>query len=115
MLVVKTPIYIANFPVDMRKSIDGLMLLAETHFASNITDGAYYVFGNKIKDKIKILYWDKNGFALWYKRLESERFNLIYSDKSEVTLSANQLQWLLSGLAYQNLQGHAEKSYDIFA
>ena len=40
MLVAKTPIYIANFPVDMRKSIDGLMLLAETHFASNVTDGA---------------------------------------------------------------------------
>ena len=115
MLVAKTPIYIANFPVDMRKSIDGLMLLAETHFSSNVTDGAYYVFGNKLKDKIKILYWDKNGFALWYKRLESERFKLIYSDKSEVTLSANQLQWLLSGLAYQNLQGHTEKRYDIFS
>ena len=56
MLVAKTPIYIANFPVDMRKSIDGLMLLAETHFSSNVTDGAYYVFGNKLKDKIKILY-----------------------------------------------------------
>ena len=41
MLVAKTPIYIANFPVDMRKSIDGLMLLAETHFSSNVTDGAY--------------------------------------------------------------------------
>ena len=91
------------------------MLLAETHFSSKVNDGTYYVFGNKLKHKIKICYWDKNGFALWYKPLESERFKLIYSDKSAVNLSTNQLQWLLSFLASQNLQGHAESRYDIFA
>ena len=115
MLVATTPIYLANFAVDMRKSIDGLMLLAQKHFHANVTDGAYYVFGNKLKDKIKILYWDRNGFALWYKRLESERFKLVYDDHSEVSLSQDQLQWLLSGLSYQSLKGYSEKRYHIFA
>ena len=73
------------------------------------------MFSKKLKDKIKIRYLDKNCFELWYKRLESERFKLIYSDKLAVNLSTNQLQWLLSGLASQNLQGHAESRYDIFA
>ena len=91
------------------------LLLAETHFSSKVTDGTYYVFGKKLKDKIKIRYLDKNCFELWYKRLESERFKLIYSDKSAVNVSTNQLQWLLSFLASQNLQGHAESRYDIFA
>ena len=74
MLVAKTPIYIANFPVDMRKSIDGLMLLAETHFSSNVTDGAYYVFGNKLKDKIKILHHE-DFFNLTYKKVYEEKLS----------------------------------------
>ena len=64
MLVNTNSIYLANYPIDMRKSIDSLMVLVEGYFGHCATDGNYYVFSNKKCGKIKIPYWDKNGFAL---------------------------------------------------
>ena len=113
MLVDKAPIYLANFAVDMRKAINGLMLLAEKHFKSSVMDGAYYVFCNRKLDKIKILYWDSNGFALWYKRLEQSRYKLQYDTKQTISLTTQQLQWLLSGLDYKKTKGHKVEKYDI--
>lgn len=112
MLVAKAPIYLANFAVDMRKSINGLSILAQEHFNNSIEDGAYYVFSNKGMNKIKVLYWETNGYCLWYKRLESSKFKLIYDQETQ-SLTTQQLQWLLSGLDYQNIQGHKAKEYDI--
>lgn len=112
MLVAKSPIYLANFAVDMRKSINGLSILAQEHFSSSIEKGAYYVFSNKGMNKIKILYWETNGYCLWYKRLESSKFKLVYDQKSQ-SLTTEQLQWLLSGLDYQNMKGYPAKKYNI--
>ncbi len=93
MLVVHSPIYLANCVTDMRKSINGLTLLAQAHFDCNPADGAYYVFCNRARDKLKVLYWDTNGFALWYKRLEKSRFKLEYTGGS-LTLSEDQFSEL---------------------
>ena len=112
MLVAKAPIYLANFAVDMRKSINGLSIITKEHFSSSFEDGAYYVFSNRNMNKVKILYWETNGYCLWYKRLESSRFKLSYNQMTQSITSA-QLQWLLSGLDYQNMQGHRAKKYDI--
>ena len=112
MLVAKAPIYLANFAVDMRKSINGLSIMVQEHFNNSIEEGAYYVFSNRLMNKIKILYWETNGYCLWYKRLESSKFKLIYNQNTE-SLTTQQLQWLLSGLDYQNMQGHKAKKYDV--
>ncbi|MBI3375158.1 MAG: IS66 family insertion sequence element accessory protein TnpB [Betaproteobacteria bacterium] len=53
----------------MRKSIDGLSVLVEPVFAADPFCGHWFVFLSKKRDKVKILYWDRHGFALWYKRL----------------------------------------------
>jgi transposase len=55
--------------VDFRKSINGLAGIVEDELEHDAYTGALFVFCNKAKDKLKILYWDKTGFALWYKRL----------------------------------------------
>ena len=57
-------------PVDFRKSINGLAAIVEQEIAEFAMSGKVFAFCNKNKDKIKVLYWDKTGFALWQKRLE---------------------------------------------
>jgi len=90
---------LATQPVDMRKSINGLSVLVADHLALNPLNGQMFVFYNRQRDKIKILYWDQNGFCLWYKRLEKDRFQ-IPTDISDnhIELSSDELSWLLSGL-----------------
>lgn len=109
-----TPILLYQNPIDMRKSIDGLALLVVEHFDSPPTSGTLYVFCNRAKDKIKILYWDRNGFCLWYKRLEKECFSISYTSSGVAQLSQQQLGWLLDGLDYQALQGHKTIDYSVF-
>ena len=60
-------------PIDMRKSIDGLSMLVIERLQSQPMD-AVFVFRNKSGDKVKLLYWDTNGFVMHYKRLERGKF-----------------------------------------
>lgn len=100
-------------PTDMRRSIDGLAILVADHLGMKPQDGSFYVFVGRRRDKIKILYWRHNGFCLWYKRLEKERFHVAFESDS-VTLSEPQLRWLLDGLDYSNLRGHKALNYQTF-
>lgn len=59
----------------MRKSIDGLAGIVENELELNPLEPALFVFCNRGRDKIKILYWENNGFVLWYKRLEKQNLN----------------------------------------
>jgi transposase len=67
-------IYLHLEHVDFRKSINGLLGIIESELTLNAFSGALFIFCNKKQDKLKLLYWDKTGFALWYKRLEKQRF-----------------------------------------
>ena len=70
-----TRIFICNRAVDLRKGFEGLSLLVESSFAQNVvTSTAYFVFLNKSRDRMKVLYWDNDGLAIWLKRLEKGRF-----------------------------------------
>jgi len=108
------PVYLASFSVDMRKSIDGLCLLVSGMLDKNPIEPALYVFCNKGRNKIKILYWDRNGFCLWYKRLEKEKFKLPIQTGAIYTLESRQLEWLLSGLDFTKLKGHQRLNYSSF-
>src|SRR5215469_8286225 len=96
------PIYIATTPVDMRKSFDGLAAIVKNGFKKNPLDGTFFVFINRPADRLKILYWDRDGYALWYKRLETGRFRIpvaLTSDGEPVALiSAAQLAMILEGI-----------------
>ena len=70
-------VFLCSQTVDFRKSIAGLSLLVEQTLMLDPFAPALYVFSNRKRDKVKILYWEKNGFCLWYKSLEKERFKCI--------------------------------------
>lgn len=96
------PIYVATSPVDMRKSFDGLSAIVKNGFQKNPLDGTFFVFINKSADRLKILYWDTSGYALWYKRLEAGRFripvSLIDGTKPVALVTAAQLAMILEGI-----------------
>jgi transposase len=86
--------------VDFRKQIDGLVLLVADHLQKNPTSGQLFLFRNRTSNKIKMLWWDRNGFWLFYKRLEQGRFQFPTLNTETVELTRDQLSWLLSGLNY---------------
>lgn len=76
MLPVGVKVFVATQPTDMRKSFHGLSLLAKDIFDENPTTGGLFLFINRAKDRIKILYYDQNGFAMWYKMLTRGTYQL---------------------------------------
>jgi transposase len=96
-----TNILLKMEPIDMRKSINGLSAIVADEFSSSPTSESLFIFYNKTKDKVKILYWDKNGFVLYYKRLEQGRFKFNKKHNNDViNISSEQLSWLLAGLDF---------------
>ena len=91
-------VYLALGNTDMRKSINGLSIMVEQAMGHNPFSGDLFVFCNRHRRIIKILYWDRNGFCLWQKRLEKDRFKWPQSAAEVITIDQRQLQWLLSGL-----------------
>jgi transposase len=91
-------VYLCREPVDFRKSISGLAVLVEQALGLDPFAKALYVFTNRDRDRIKLLYWERCGFCLWYKRLEKQRF--VWPQHLQgptVTLTVEELNWLLDG------------------
>ena len=95
-------ILLCTSPTDMRKSINGLCFLVDGDLGENPSCGTIYVFCNRIKDKLKILYWDGNGFCLLYKRLEKGRFK-IPRETHSFSISPDELRWLLQGIDFKKV------------
>ena len=112
MFVDVSAVYLHRAPVDFRKSINGLSVIVEGEMALSPLSGALFVFCNKKRDKLKLLYWDKSGFALWYKRLEQEKFKWPRQlSEAVIKLTEVQLHWLLDGYDITRMQPHAHLNY----
>lgn len=108
----RVAVYLALEPVDMRKAMDGLSVLVEDTLGLDALSGQLFVFGNRRRDKIKILLWERNGFWVLYKRLEKARFKWPEAtEEGVVQISERELRWLLEGLDYARLQGHRRVSF----
>ena len=83
-LINAPAIYLYRESVDFRKSINGLAALVESETNLPLDTGALFLFTNKQRDKMKVLYWDKTGFALWYKRLEKAKFKWPSQEQNQV-------------------------------
>ena len=100
-------VYLHREPVDFRKSINGLSVIVESEMSLSPFSGAVFVFCNRHRNKLKVLYWDQSGFALWYKRLEKEKFHWPRRwPEAVVTLTQTQLHWLLDGYDITQMQAH---------
>jgi len=106
-------VFLCREVVDFRKSINGLSVLVEEHLGLNPFGPQLFVFCNRRRDKLKILYWERSGFVLWYKRLEKQRFPWPRRDKSDVlTMTGRELNWLLDGIDLFRIKPHEELSYE---
>ncbi len=109
MLPSSTQVYIAIGTTDMRKSINGLSSLVADSFGLDVFSGHLFAFCNRRRDILKILFWDRNGFCIWHKRLERERFRWPESEQEVVKIDSKQMSWLLAGLDIGN--AHQQLSY----
>jgi len=93
-------VFMALEPVDLRKSFDGLSAAVQTVFDRNVLDGHVFLFLNRRRDRIKILWWDRDGLALWSKRLEGGSYEVPRHapDTKQLQLEATQLSLLLAGV-----------------
>ena len=100
-------VYLYTGRVDMRKSIDGLAALVQEGMLLNPMEPIIFVFCNRARDKIKCLYWERNGFVLFYKRLEKDRFKWLSTrDSLTQVINGQSLNWLLDGFDIFNNKPH---------
>lgn len=93
-------VFLALGSTDMRKAINGLSIMVEQHLSRDPFSGDLFVFCNRRRNMIKVLYWDKNGFCLWHKRLEEHKFQWPESAEEVVMIGPRELEWLLDGLDF---------------
>jgi transposase len=105
-------VYLCQAPVDFRKAIGGLSVLVEQELELDPFASALYVFINRQRNKIKVLYWHRNGFCLWLKRLESEKFAWPRDGESAThTVSLQEFEWLLEGFDLWRNKPHKTLNY----
>ncbi|MBC8317758.1 MAG: IS66 family insertion sequence element accessory protein TnpB [Desulfobulbaceae bacterium] len=104
-------VYLAIGSTDMRKSINGLSILVEDQLNLDPFSGHLFAFCNRKRNMVKILYWDHNGFCLWHKRLEQDRFQWPESRQEVLDVSRRELNWLIDGLTIYQQRTHKELRY----
>jgi transposase len=110
MLPPGVKIFVARQPIDMRKSVDGLAFLARDVIRQDPMSGHLFVFVNKIGHRVKILFWDRTGFVIWYKRMETARVRLPVEGAASLEVTDAQLALLLDGIGHRRRRKSSESS-----
>jgi transposase len=109
-LPATTRIFLAVEPADMRKGFDGLSQLVRDRIAQDPLSGHLYVFRNRRRDRVKVLYWDRDGLALWYKRLETGTFRFPEAVDGRVEVTPAELAAVLEGIDLRHARRQARFS-----
>lgn len=105
-------VYLCRDVVDFRKGINGLAALVEDTLGADPFSEHLFIFCNRRRDRVRILYWERNGFCLWMKRLEKARFHWPRRERGAVvTFTGEQLNWLLDGLDVMRMKPHERLFY----
>lgn len=94
-------IFVYQEAIDLRKGFEGLGAVVQLTFNEDLTSGSYFAFMNRRGDRMKVLYWDGDGFVIWYKRLEKGRFS---RNKGSPLMSRREFLMLLEGITPKRLQ-----------
>lgn len=99
-----TRIFIALGPTDMRKGFDALAAIVAQSLKRDPLSGQLFLFFNRRRDKMKVLYWDRDGLAIWYRRLEQGTYQIPQADpgSNSVEVRAEELLMILRGIDYQS-------------
>ena len=105
-------VYLCSTPVDFRKGMRGLSVWVQTHLQRDPFAEGVFVFCNRPRTSLKILYWERNGFCLWQKRLEKEHFFWPRGESQAIVeLTVQQLNWLLEGYDISRMKPHKKMQY----
>ena len=104
-------VYLAMGHTDMRKAVNGLSILVESLDLDPFS-GHLFVFCNRRKKLLKIIYWDRNGFCLWQKRLEKQTFKWPKTEAEVMLVGQRELRWLLDGLKIAQRSAHKKLYYE---
>lgn len=104
-------IFLIPGSTDMRKGIESLSILVAHKTTENIFSGSYFLFCSRNRKTVKILYWDRNGFCLWQKKLDKEKFWWPKNTDEIQKMKACELRWILDGLDPTELDGHHTLHY----
>lgn len=97
-------IFFCVVPIDMRRSFDTLSEIVRGSLGQEPRSGHLFVFRNKAEDCVKVLYWDRDGYAIWYKRLEKGKFALPCSTAAGLEISAANFSMLLNGFDLKKVE-----------
>ncbi len=98
----KARLFLYKEPTDMRKGFEGLSSIVDITFQGELTSGAYFIFLNRQRNLMKVLYWDNDGLAIWQKRLEKGHFAKRHQEN--VLLERREFFMLLEGITPRRLQ-----------
>ena len=98
----KTKIFLRPGVTDFRKQINGLSIIVKEELKENIFSGFLFMFCNKNRSRLKILYWDKTGFCLWMKRLEKDKFPWPKNNEEKLEIDFEKFKMLLAGIDFFN-------------
>jgi len=97
-------IYLCKQLTDMRRSFDSLAMMVGEIIKQNPLSGHVFIFRNKRGNCLKLLYWDRDGYAIWYKRLEKGTFNIPANIKEDYGLEHHQLSMMLEGIEFTGIK-----------
>ncbi|MBO4336292.1 MAG: IS66 family insertion sequence element accessory protein TnpB [Desulfovibrio sp.] len=106
-----TSVFLIPGVTDMRKGIERLSTVVASMTTENIFSGAYFLFCSRNRKTVKILYWDRNGFCLWQKKLDKEKFWWPKDVEDVKNLEPYELRWILDGLDPTSIHGHQTLNY----
>lgn len=106
-------IYLCRKPADMRKSFDGLAAMTTEVIEEDPLSGHLFVFRNRRSDRVKILYWDRDGYAVWAKRLEEGTFRFPEDGEGGAVVTPTELAMMLGGVEVTRVHRHKRYSREL--